>query len=298
MSQQIYINEKSQCNRVFIDANKISTVFGRDNFQKYIKNQIAKGNLVRIKNRSSSSSERNALIAEGYRNTASNKRIPQDNSSVNNQSMSDTKNNSTKSKLSVDDTINSVRTMSEKELDSLYMLAVESGETEIAQYLVDEVARRAGYEYKGFHSSLNKFTTFNKGERAGSYGKGIYVSTYPQSFYGKEAYSAYLKIKNPMTKENEPEGVRESLGGYLKGAIIPDFYDLYPQFDGIIGKDEVTVKSPEQIKSADPVTYDDNGNVIPLSERFNDNQKDIRYSVDDTIPELSVLFQIMKIIQK
>ena len=136
MSQQIYINEKSQCNRVFIDANKISTVFGRDNFQKYIKNQIAKGNLVRIKNRSSSSSERNALIAEGYRNTASNKRIPQDNSSVNNQSMSDTKNNSTKSKLSVDDTINSVRTMSEKELDSLYMLAVESGETEIAQYLV------------------------------------------------------------------------------------------------------------------------------------------------------------------
>ena len=31
------------------------------------------------------------------------------------------------------------------------------------------------------------------------------------------------------------------------------------------------------IKSADPVTYDDNGNVIPLSERFKDNNKDIRY---------------------
>ena len=41
--------------------------------------------------------------------------------------------------------------------------------------------------------------------------------------------------------------------------------------------------SSSQIKSADPVTYDDIGNVIPLSERFNDNQKDIRYSVDDTI---------------
>lgn len=33
----------------------------------------------------------------------------------------------------------------------------------------------------------------------------------------------------------------------------------------------------EQIKSADPVTYDDNGNVIPLSERFNPENKDIRY---------------------
>ena len=33
-----------------------------------------------------------------------------------------------------------------------------------------------------------------------------------------------------------------------------------------------------RIKSADPVTYDDNGNVIPLSERFNSEKEDIRYS--------------------
>jgi hypothetical protein len=31
-----------------------------------------------------------------------------------------------------------------------------------------------------------------------------------------------------------------------------------------------------QIKSADPVTYDDAGNVIPLSERFSDQSDDIR----------------------
>lgn len=35
------------------------------------------------------------------------------------------------------------------------------------------------------------------------------------------------------------------------------------------------------LKSADPVTYDDDGNVIPLSERFNENNEDIRYSVAD-----------------
>lgn len=34
-----------------------------------------------------------------------------------------------------------------------------------------------------------------------------------------------------------------------------------------------------QLKSADPVTYDDDGNVIPLSERFNPEKKDIRYSL-------------------
>lgn len=33
-----------------------------------------------------------------------------------------------------------------------------------------------------------------------------------------------------------------------------------------------------QLKSADPVTYDDSGNIIPLSERFNPQNDDIRYS--------------------
>lgn len=33
-----------------------------------------------------------------------------------------------------------------------------------------------------------------------------------------------------------------------------------------------------QVKSADPVTYDNNGNVIPLSKRFNEKQEDIRYA--------------------
>ena len=32
------------------------------------------------------------------------------------------------------------------------------------------------------------------------------------------------------------------------------------------------------LKSADPVTYDDNGNVIPLSQRFDMSNDDIRYS--------------------
>jgi len=67
----VYVNEHGQVNRAFIDVNKISTVFGRDNFRDYINRQIQQKNLVRIKNRSTQSSESNALIAKDYRQDAS-----------------------------------------------------------------------------------------------------------------------------------------------------------------------------------------------------------------------------------
>lgn len=35
----------------------------------------------------------------------------------------------------------------------------------------------------------------------------------------------------------------------------------------------------KDVKSADAVTYDDKGKVIPLSERFNAKNDDIRYSM-------------------
>lgn len=55
-------------------------------------------------------------------------------------------------------------------------------------------------------------------------------------------------------------------------------------FDSVIvqhGKHdyEIVVFDNRNIKSADPVTYDDNGNVIPLSERFKQESDDIRHSV-------------------
>lgn len=62
--------------------------------------------------------------------------------------------------------------------------------------------------------------------------------------------------------------------------------------DSELGGTSYVVFDPEQIKSAEPVVYDDNGKVIPLSERFNSKSRDIRYSmrdvtVDDTREELA-----------
>ena len=69
----VYVNEHALYNRVFIDTNKIATVFGRKNLRTYIKNQVEKGNLVKIKNRSLKASESPSPIDDHYSNDASDK---------------------------------------------------------------------------------------------------------------------------------------------------------------------------------------------------------------------------------
>ena len=44
-------------------------------------------------------------------------------------------------------------------------------------------------------------------------------------------------------------------------------------------KNVIPFSEISKVKLADPVTYDDNGNVIPLSERFNTKTSDVRYSI-------------------
>ena len=56
-------------------------------------------------------------------------------------------------------------------------------------------------------------------------------------------------------------------------AIVNDYGDDYVFFDS------------SQFKSSENITYDDVGNVIPLSERFNDQKQDIRYSYSDDIDQ-------------
>ena len=85
--------------------------------------------------------------------------------------------------------------------------------------------------------------------------------------------------------------VYSSVDMYNKTRLILDnnqeFTDALKNmgYDGAIQSeygDEAVAFYSEQIKSADPVTYDDNGNVIPLSQRFNVENNDIRYSLKDS----------------
>ena len=65
---------------------------------------------------------------------------------------------------------------------------------------------------------------------------------------------------------------------------IKDIYDMSMNEYAVNKKSDVYIFfDSNQIKSADPVTYDDNGNVIPLSQRFNAENEDIRYSDRDYV---------------
>ncbi len=70
--------------------------------------------------------------------------------------------------------------------------------------------------------------------------------------------------------------------GY-RGVIYDDIYDAGSAKYKDVGTDTVyAFFDPQtQLKSADIVTYDDDGKIIPLSERFNAANDDIRFSVDD-----------------
>ena len=73
----VYINQTGKFNRVYISTNKIATVFGKENLQDYLQREIKKGNLVRIKNRSTSYSEETAPIAADFERSASDSSIAQ-----------------------------------------------------------------------------------------------------------------------------------------------------------------------------------------------------------------------------
>lgn len=147
-----------------------------------------------------------------------------------------------------------------------------------------------------------------------------------KQYVGGGNYSLYAKLDNPFIVECDgayyndityyevlPEELKKFWpNGLWRRGNTRDVAEYAKQqgFDGVIFKnlkdnggknsnvpydtvaDVYIVFNPNNIKSADPVTYDDNWHVIPLSERFKNENVDIRYSKDDTIddyPDLTAL---------
>ena len=117
-----------------------------------------------------------------------------------------------------------------------------------------------------------------------------------RNMYERENMGADMWDKNGISVEEWIEYGRDEVERGRTGnwTRIPDGVSAYLKekgYDGIkdhggkgngIGHTVWIPFSSEQVKSADPVTYDDNGEVIPLSERFNENNEDIRYSQAET----------------
>ena len=53
----VHINKTGQYNRVFFDANKLATVFGREKFYSYVRRHVEEGDLTKIKKRSAAAQQ-------------------------------------------------------------------------------------------------------------------------------------------------------------------------------------------------------------------------------------------------
>lgn len=169
-----------------------------------------------------------------------------------------------------------------RDLDVEYMSAVENGDMETAQRMVDEAAKAAGYTVKAYHGTdSDSFNVFDRGKIGTAsglsiLGDGFYFAEKQKTAeqYGKNVYAVYLK-------QNSPYHATADDAYRLNAAKLEtDGYDgvALPAGKGTI----YMVLDSEQIKSAEPVTYDNAGNVIPLSERFNPEKVDIRFSMEPT----------------
>lgn len=128
-----------------------------------------------------------------------------------------------------------------------------------------------------------------------------YESFRPVNFWqalGESIYDGGISLKDaiPLIKESVLDELTDENGDLAINEVIRQAIEDMG-FDGIIDK-TVSEKFPNmqgmysdtthyivfdssQIKSADPITYDDSGNIIPLSERFNENERDIRYQISE-----------------
>ena len=192
--------------------------------------------------------------------------------------------------------------------DSAYMDAVKRGDMETAQKMVEQAAKDSGYTRLFYHGSKKGggFTIFRDWQYFTE--NKEYAKRYTEKGKAESLYTTYVKMDNPFdTRITEVRklfrGARMEYGmGELQENGLPDWTDGYGiadyidendlPYDSIVldeGGDMVNgkpvsrglsyvIRKSNQIKSADTITYDDSGNVIPLSQRFNTQNNDIRYS--------------------
>lgn len=240
--------------------------------------------------------------------------------------------------------------------DDEYLKAVEDGDMEKAQKMVNEAADAAGYSTDSSYQGTSAFNgaapwgngyfltkderkeAWDNGEFEGESTLGDYINDDIDGGNLEElTNAASYRAADPMRKEaidnvrnaiqkkaktitmyrSVPSDVKE--GSFRNGDWITpsrayavdnaklhgwgDDYNIIEQkvpvddvwFDGNdiaewgYGREEDYINdtdfayknSKNNKKLLDAVTYDDNGNVIPLSQRFNEKNKDVRFSLKD-----------------
>lgn len=133
-----------------------------------------------------------------------------------------------------------------------------------------KIANRSG-DYKVLHTYLSVHNPFELySDRLelglGEYAEDVISKLDPE--YDADIIEA-IRTETPIDdyRGEANDRIADAIQELGFDAIQGYYYDEY----------HTMVFSPNQVKSADAVTYDDNGEVIPLSERFNPDNPDIRF---------------------
>ena len=190
------------------------------------------------------------------------------------------------------------------DIDKIYMDAVNRGDIDTAQRMVIKAAKAAmpntkvvdenGNPRIMYHGTPKKFNTFDREKIKRGYGFWFTQDDFEADNYsypeeeGDEPrnMAVFLNSTNPATLEDVNGKLLDDFIKKIGAKVSPKVFIHDRQatdflrsrgYDGLIFGNKAIVYSPNQIKSADPVAYDDNGNVIPISKRFMLQMNDIRY---------------------
>lgn len=202
---------------------------------------------------------------------------------------------------------------SPERLDAEYLKAVEDGDNSKAADMVKQAAAKAGYSVGPvFHGTsdgrfLDSDPVFKSEQGRFGMGRDTGVHWFSDSQRNAQTYAnkpafdyqnaepkilpAFIKMENPLTidaknklwREAQGRGktsdvIQQAIEGGYDGVVIKNVKDDYNNDSKTKPVNTYAVFDSYQIKSADPVTKDNDGNVIPLSKRFNPGEEDIRFT--------------------
>lgn len=195
--------------------------------------------------------------------------------------------------------------------DKKYKDFISSGNLRAAQEMINAKARANGYTIKAYHGTTNQeehsvwneerkmwettyspITVFKRqyDEQVGHFFSSDLDNA---GGYGSYVYSVFLMMKKPFVIDCEGQAYNNiSFDGKEMDTYEWADYARKRGYDGVVFKNirdgvgfddlsrpttDYVIFDSNRIKSAETITYDKDGNIIPISKRFDVLTRDIRY---------------------
>lgn len=191
------------------------------------------------------------------------------------------------------------------EQDAAFIAAAKAGDTKAAQRLVDDAINEnlpVGFYHGGNAGEKGFIVQFIKGRPDESYWGG---KTKDRALWQTKANRTLTKDMiefgaeyfgldtQKAEKLMNPENIVDTAGAWDDPQFVSEFWqrfenDLIRNGDAFeVGNGAIAFPGSENVQRiSDPITYDDAGNIIPLSQRFNQASPDIRFQPDPTSPNI------------